>query len=319
MNLKNSLSEDELNSLIERLSKRRDELEGRVTIDSVKESLKELGLLHLFSENDIKEVRKQVSREFARKQWKNQFTLAIILIIIIAPLSAFGGYKLREYLVSNFPQLIGVTPLATASELEELEKQVESGNKRSEEKVKELENTKVQLEVELINYQQTNDLLKTENDRLKKEREELKNNPNPGNLVQSPPGNSSQKIKYEGFVFELQSCKRANVNADSQSIHCALLITSTEKNADLTLYAGSGSPKSRMVEAGKIYLATKAQFGTSSSRSGATENLIKDVPIKGYVTFDGVSLEVNKIQVMEIFFWSDNKIRLEFRDVPLSE
>ncbi|GGA49025.1 MAG: hypothetical protein F6K48_33325 [Okeania sp. SIO3H1] len=44
MNLKNSLSEDELNSLIERLSKRRDELEGRITIDSVKESLKELGL-----------------------------------------------------------------------------------------------------------------------------------------------------------------------------------------------------------------------------------------------------------------------------------
>ncbi|NER06825.1 MAG: hypothetical protein F6K17_31720 [Okeania sp. SIO3C4] len=85
------MSEDELNSLIELLYKRRDELEGRITIDSVKESLKELGLLHLFSENDIKEVRKQVSRELARKQWKNQLTQAIILIIIIAPLSAFGG------------------------------------------------------------------------------------------------------------------------------------------------------------------------------------------------------------------------------------
>ncbi|GGA49039.1 hypothetical protein [Okeania sp. KiyG1] len=103
MNLKNSLSEDELNSLIERLSKRKDELEGRITIHSVKESLKKLGLLHLFSENDIKEVRKQVSREFARKQWKSQLTLALRLIIVIAPLSAFGGYKLREYLVSNFP------------------------------------------------------------------------------------------------------------------------------------------------------------------------------------------------------------------------
>ncbi|NES70114.1 MAG: hypothetical protein F6K24_35330 [Okeania sp. SIO2D1] len=148
MNLKNSLSEDEFNRLIELLSKRRDDLEGRITNDSIKESLKELGLLHLFSENDdIKEVRKQVSREFARKQWKSQLTQSIILIILIAPLSAFGGYKLREYLVSNFPQLIGVTPLVTPSELEELEKQVESGNKRSEEKVKELENTKVQLEV----------------------------------------------------------------------------------------------------------------------------------------------------------------------------
>ncbi|WP_293061107.1 hypothetical protein [Okeania sp. SIO2B3] len=43
MNLKNSLSEDEFNSLIELLSKRRDEFEGRITIDSVKEGLRELG------------------------------------------------------------------------------------------------------------------------------------------------------------------------------------------------------------------------------------------------------------------------------------
>ncbi|GGA49031.1 hypothetical protein [Okeania sp. KiyG1] len=204
-----------------------------------------------------------------------------------------------------------------------MEKQVESGNKRFEEKVKELENTKVQLEVELENYKQTNNLLENENERLKKELEELKNNPSPGNIVQSPPPSAGDSLQrtYEinGFLFELQSCKRANVNADSQSIHCTLLITSTEKNANLTLYTQANNGKSRIVEAGEIYPATRAQLGTSSDRYDARENLIEDVPIKAYITFDRVSLEVNKIQVMEIFLQSGNIIRLEFRDVPLSE
>ena len=54
---KNSLSEDEFKKLVERLSQRRNELEGRITIDSVRESLVELGLSDLLRENDIEEVR----------------------------------------------------------------------------------------------------------------------------------------------------------------------------------------------------------------------------------------------------------------------
>ncbi|MEM1170873.1 MAG: hypothetical protein AAGJ08_17785 [Cyanobacteria bacterium P01_H01_bin.35] len=125
MNLKKSLSEDEFKRLIERLSQRRDELEGRITIDSVKESLRDLGLSDLLLENDIEEVSKQVSREFARQQWKNRLLQALILIIITNPFAAFGGYKLREYLVSNFPQLIGVVETVKPSVLEDLQKQVE--------------------------------------------------------------------------------------------------------------------------------------------------------------------------------------------------
>ncbi|NET42594.1 hypothetical protein [Okeania sp. SIO2B3] len=110
------------------------------------------------------------------------------------------------------------------------------------------------------------------------------------------------------------------MSVDSQSINCELLITSTEQNARLTLYGGSGSNRTRMVEAGTIYLATKVQLGTSSGRSGAAENLIRDVPLKASVNFDKVSLEVNKMQVMQIFLYSgNNTIPLEFRNVPLSE
>ncbi|MEM1170874.1 MAG: hypothetical protein AAGJ08_17790 [Cyanobacteria bacterium P01_H01_bin.35] len=109
------------------------------------------------------------------------------------------------------------------------------------------------------------------------------------------------------------------MNIDSQSINCHLLITSTEKNARLTLYAQSSGTRSRIIEAGTIYLATQAELGTSSG-SRARENLIKDVPLKASINFDQVSLEVNKIEVMEIILYSgNNKIPLEFRDVPLSD
>ncbi|MEB3341491.1 hypothetical protein [Okeania sp.] len=219
---------------------------------------------------------------------------------------------MKEYLASNLPELKDAPEEIKPSELEDLEKQVE-----------ELKKNEDQLVVKLEDCQE-------KNNSLEKKVEELKNeNQNPTNSVESENNvedsstkkDSSLKRFYEinGFVFELQSCKKTNVNVDSQSINCELLITSTEKNAQLRLYASSNDVRSRIIEAGEIYLATKAQIGTSRSRSYASENLIKDVSLKASITFDKVSLEVNKIEVMQIFFWSNNKIPLEFDDVPVSE
>lgn len=235
-----------------------------------------------------------------------------IPIIIAVILGFVGGYNVKEYLASNLPELKDAPEEIKPSELEDLEKQVE-----------ELKKNEDQLVVKLEDCQE-------KNNSLEKKVEELKNeNQNPTNSVESENNvedsstkkDSSLKRFYEinGFVFELQSCKKTNVNVDSQSINCELLITSTEKNAQLRLYASSNDVRSRIIEAGEIYLATKAQIGTSRSRSYASENLIKDVSLKASITFDKVSLEVNKIEVMQIFFWSNNKIPLEFDDVPVSE
>ncbi|NES72641.1 MAG: hypothetical protein F6K24_49325, partial [Okeania sp. SIO2D1] len=101
--------------------------------------------------------------------------------------------------------------------------------------------------------------------------------------------------------------------------HCTLLITSTEKNANLYLYAKTNNRRSRMFEAGQEYLAATVQLGVYGGRS-ASNNLLKDVPIKASITFDRVSLEVNKIQIIQMSVSSDSgKIPLEFRDVPLSQ
>ena len=64
MVLKDGLSDDEFKKLIERLSYRKQYNQEVVTLDTVKESLQELGLSDLLMDNDIEEVRKQVNKEF---------------------------------------------------------------------------------------------------------------------------------------------------------------------------------------------------------------------------------------------------------------
>ncbi|NES68464.1 MAG: hypothetical protein F6K24_26125 [Okeania sp. SIO2D1] len=257
-----------------------------------------------------------MTKDSPRQQRYFPFISIIIAIIV----GAVGGYNVKEYLASNLPQLKDAPEEIKPSELENLEKQVEELKKKEDELVAKLEDS-----------QEKNNLLESENDRLEEKVEKLENeNQNLTTSVESQNNvedsstkkDSEQKkgtYKIDGFVFELQSCKKTNVNADSQSINCELLITSTEKNAWLNLHASSSSARSRIIEAGEIYPATKAQIGTSRSSRYARENLIRDVPLKASITFDKVSLEVNKIEVMQIFFWSDNKIPLEFDDVSVSE
>ncbi|NES87350.1 MAG: hypothetical protein F6K10_41885 [Moorea sp. SIO2B7] len=68
------------------------------------------------------------------------------------------------------------------------------------------------------------------------------------------------------------------------------------------LYSNSSSRRSRLLEQGKEYVATKVTLGTYSSnnRKGYVKNsLIKDVPIEAIIAFDGVPLEVNQIDVLQ--------------------
>lgn len=71
MSLKQGLNEDEFKKLVEILSQRKQEREGIITIDAVRDSLIELGLSELLVESDIEEVRNQVNREFKRRQLRH--------------------------------------------------------------------------------------------------------------------------------------------------------------------------------------------------------------------------------------------------------
>ncbi|NES92399.1 hypothetical protein [Okeania sp. SIO2B9] len=327
---KNSLSEDEFKKLVERLSHRRNELEGRITIDSVRETLAELGLSDLLRENDIEEVRKQVSREFQKRQWQNYFTFAVILIIVVAPLAAFGGYKLRQYIVANLPQLVGLNETPDSSRLLELETQVEK-----------LTANQTELENQLKSSQNEKDELNERIQELEVENKDLKNRTNTptSTTVTSPSIETTDTIETtstsasslapfeaQGLVYELKGCQKSNVSPNSQTISCTLLITSKQENVKFNLHSNySGTWRSRIFEAGQEYIATRVELGTYSGRGGiVSNNLITDVPIEATITFDNVSIEVNNIEVFQISSWLEssyykNGIKVEFRNLSLSE
>ena len=313
---KNSLSEEQFQALVERLSKRKNDLEGRITIETVKDSLKELGLSGLLRENDIDEVCKQMNRELRMRQWTNYFKFALILMILTPPLAAFGGYKLREVIVANFTQLVGLT------NVEDLEsKELSILVKNIQDPVNSLETDKDKLE-EIIQD------LKTENETLKnlgKPYTISQGTRNSGITQATPTPVSSQSVEQEGIIYELKSCqKSSNVNSSTQSLRCTLLITSTKKNVKLTLYSnGVHERRSRIIEQGKEYLAKKVKFGTYSNKYQVRNSLIKDIPIEAIITFDGVPLDVNQIDVLQLttsLFSSyyHGLINPEFRDLSVT-
>ncbi|NEQ87412.1 MAG: hypothetical protein F6K26_47585 [Moorea sp. SIO2I5] len=308
---KNSLIKEQLQELVKLLSKRKNEVEGKIPIKVVMDILRELGLSDLLLENDIDDVCKQMDRESKMQKWKNYFNFALILIILTAPLFTFGGYKIREFIVAKFPELVGIP----------------SNNGDFNIQVNNLQNELEKLEIE-------NDKLKQINQKLNAK---IKNSsplvvPSPvispiptvgtNTLTQDP----AKSVELKGIIYKFKNCqKSSNVNSFTQSISCAILLTSTKENVQLSLYSNlSASRRSRLLAQGKEYVATKVKFGTfTNNRGGIVKNhLSKDVPIEVTIDFDGVPLEVNQIDLMQFTSYLESsyyrgELNTELRNLPV--
>ncbi|NEP30234.1 MULTISPECIES: hypothetical protein [unclassified Moorena] len=307
----NSLTQEQLEELVKRLSKRKNELHGRIPITAVMDSLRDLELSDLLLESDIYEVCEPMDRESKIKTWKNYFNFALILIILTAPLFTFGGYKIREFIVANFPELVGIT----------------SNNSDFNIQVNNLQNELKKLEIE-------NDKLEKINQELNAKIENVQPLVVPSPVISPTPTvattiltqNPAKSVKLEGIIYKFKNCQKSlNVNSSTQSISCAILITSTKENVQLRLYSNrTSSQRSRLLDQGKEYVATKVEFGTySSNRIGYVKNsLIKDVPIEAIIDFDGVPLELNQIDILQFTSYLESsyykgKLNTELRNLPV--
>ncbi|NET86774.1 MAG: hypothetical protein F6K45_01440 [Kamptonema sp. SIO1D9] len=165
MTFKNSISENEYNKLIETLSYRQKELERRITIDEVRGTLREMGLLELLRENDIKEVRKEVNREFKGQQRRKYFISASILTILVASSFTFMGYKLATFLAFKFPD--------TAANLPPLIRIEVNTRVQIIELKEELENRKEEIQEKERKIDELQDEVNTLENQLKDEREKI--------------------------------------------------------------------------------------------------------------------------------------------------
>ena len=303
MSYKKDLTEEELNKLIEILSQRKSDTEGRVSLAEVRESLRQLGLSEFWEENDIEKVKKQVSREMKKRQFKNYLIFGLILTALIAPLSAYGGFRVKEVLATQFPELFGVSNSNSVKLADQIES-LKSEKKTLENRIEELEKEK----------------------RTSATRSDSSPSASPSNSTSAPTNSSQSSPKsYEvhGVTFELQSCKKSNTTPSNQSISCVFRITSQKEAATVSLFAGSNSSRSRMIEEGKEYLSSSVSVGSAYNEYRVRNTLIKDTPMEAVITFNGVPLEVKKIEALSVISYlessdSNNDVNLTFRNIPLS-
>lgn len=304
MSSKKDLTEEELNKLIEILSQRKSDTEGRVSLTEVRDSLTQLGLSEFWEQNDIEKVKKQVSREMKKRQFKNYLVFGLILTAIVAPLSAYGGFRVKEALVAKFPDFSSVANSNSAQLADQIES-LKSEKKTLENKIEELEKEKG-----------TSAILPSSSPSASPS-----NPPSPPTIS---PQSSPKSQEAHGVTFELKSCKKLNSTPSNQNINCVFRITSYKEAATVYLFAGDHSSRSRMIEEGKEYLSSSVSVGSASNEHRVSNTLIKDTPMEAIITFSNVPVEVKKIETLSVISslessGSNNDVNLTFRNIPLSQ
>lgn len=127
-------------------------------------------------------------------------------------------------------------------------------------------------------------------------------------------------VNRQGLIFELQSCKKSITDVTNQKIQCLINITSTQDNSQVNLYPNQNqSIRSRILALGQENVSVGASLGSNSGSYNVGNNLIKNTPMTAIFYFEKVPAQINKIEVLEISAAHQGDIKIEFRDVPLSD
>lgn len=127
-------------------------------------------------------------------------------------------------------------------------------------------------------------------------------------------------VNRQGLIFELQSCKKSITDVTNQKIQCLINITSTQDNSQVNLYPNQNqSMRSRILALGQENVSVGASLGSNSGSYNVGNNLIKNTPMTAIFYFEKVPAQINKIEVLEISAAHQGDIKIEFRNVPLSD
>lgn len=132
--------------------------------------------------------------------------------------------------------------------------------------------------------------------------------------INSPNKAPIQVITAKEFIFELKECKRA-----SEAIKCEIDIINKTKDRGLRIY-GNGSYQSSLTDLqGKQYLAKYVDFGAAQNNQYVDQNLVQDIRLKAYVTFDAIPPEVKQVQLVEFTAQSGELFPVRFRGVSIAD
>ena len=129
-----------------------------------------------------------------------------------------------------------------------------------------------------------------------------------------------------GLRFKLLNCSATAISSEFKTIVCPYVVTSQQQDAQLEMRLGKyRSPSDvRLIDSeGNEYLASQIKLGADVNSFEVSKNLIKDIPLKGEVTFDKVPTSVDKILVLQLYGDLESELyrgdlRVQFRKVSLS-
>ncbi|MBW4430974.1 MAG: hypothetical protein KME28_04370 [Pelatocladus maniniholoensis HA4357-MV3] len=121
----------------------------------------------------------------------------------------------------------------------------------------------------------------------------------------------------EGFLFQITKCKRIS----PEKTECNLLIKNKREDRGITIYGNPGKysgSRTRIIDSsGNEAFASKVTIGDKSNRAYVSTSILRDIPIKAIITFDGVI--TNNISAYVIVVnSSDNYQRTEVKFLPES-
>lgn len=149
--------------------------------------------------------------------------------------------------------------------------------------------------------------------------------PSPTLPTQSPTSspeaqNSATTVNRQGLIFELKSCKKTVTDITNQKIQCFVNITSTQDNSQITIHANPNqSQRSRILALGQENVSTIVSLGSNSDNYYVKNNLIRNTPMTAVFYFEKVPAQINKIEVLEISAVNKEDMKIEFRNIPLSD
>lgn len=149
--------------------------------------------------------------------------------------------------------------------------------------------------------------------------------PSPTLPTQSPTPspeaqNSATTVNRQGLIFELKSCKKIVTDVTNQKIQCFVNITNTQDNSQITIHANNNQlQRSRILALGQENVSTIASLGSNSGNYDVKNNLLKNAPMTAVFYFEKVPAQITKIEVLEISAVNKEDMKIEFRNIALSD
>lgn len=121
-----------------------------------------------------------------------------------------------------------------------------------------------------------------------------------------------QERREQDFTFSLEGCTRSGT-----TVRCDLLVTNNAADRQMNLYGTLRHGASRLYdERGNAWQAVQVVLGNQEGRL-ARSLLVQGIASRAQVRFEGVAPEAQVAALLELYCWSGQEFRVQFRDVPL--